>query len=383
MSWNESGGQNNNPWDRGGGNQGPPDLDALIRKYSRRLRGMFGGAGGDGGGSGGDEIGRIGLAIVAAIALVVWLLSGFYKIDEPERGVVLRFGDYLRTAQPGLQWRVPWPVDEVLRVNVTNIDRFQYNTRMLTADENIVQIDLAVQYRLADPQAVVFNVRSPVDTLQEVSQSAIREIVGANQLDYILREGRAEVAEQTKTLIQESLDNYGTGIEVTSVNLQDANFPQEVQAAVQDAIKAREDKDRLALEAEAYRNDVVPRARGSAARLVAEAEAYRERVIADAQGDASRFLALLAEYQKAPEVTRERLYLESIEEIYANSSKVILDAEGSGNLLYLPIDKLIERTSRSMAGDSDGLSLPSVASTPGSSSESSRRSRDTRRSRGN
>lgn len=385
MTWNESGG-NKNPWDRGGGNQGPPDLDALIRKYSRRLSRMFGGSGG-GSGDGGDEIGRIGLILMAVIALGVWLLSGFYKIEEAERGVVLRFGEFHRTAPPGLQWRIPWPVDEVLRVNVTNIERFSYKTRMLTADENIVQIDLAVQYRLADPRAVLFNVRYPTETLEEVSESAIREIVGANQLDFILTEGRAEVAEETKDLIQLSLDNYGTGIEVTSVNLLDANFPSEVQAAVQDAIKAREDKDRLALEAEAYRNDVVPRARGAAARVVAQAEAYRARVIADAEGATSRFLALLAEYQQAPEVTRERLYIETIENVYGNSSKVILDAEGGGNLLYLPLDRLMNGSSRSMVDD-DGssLPLPSVAATPGSGGNGgdggSRRSRD-RRTRGN
>lgn len=385
MTWNESGG-NKNPWDRGGGNQGPPDLDALIRKYSRRLSRMFGGSGG-GSGDGGDEIGRIGLILMAVIALGVWLLSGFYKIEEAERGVVLRFGEFHRTAPPGLQWRIPWPVDEVLRVNVTNIERFSYTTRMLTADENIVQIDLAVQYRLADPRAVLFNVRYPTETLEEVSESAIREIVGANQLDFILTEGRAEVAEETKDLIQLSLDNYGTGIEVTSVNLLDANFPSEVQAAVQDAIKAREDKDRLALEAEAYRNDVVPRARGAAARVVAQAEAYRARVIADAEGATSRFLALLAEYQQAPEVTRERLYIETIENVYGNSSKVILDAEGGGNLLYLPLDRLMNGSSRSMVDD-DGssLPLPSVAATPGSGGNGgdggSRRSRD-RRTRGN
>lgn len=383
MAWNESGG-NRNPWDRGSGNQGPPDLDALIRKYGRRLSSLFGGGGG-GSGDGGDEIGRIGLIVMVVIAVAVWLLSGFYKIDEPERGVVLRFGEYHRTARPGLQWRIPWPVDEVLRVNVTNIERFPYKTRMLTADENIVQIDLAVQYRLSDPRAVLFNVRSPTDTLQEVSESAIREIVGANDLDYILREGRAEVAQLTKELIQVSLDNYETGIEVTSVNLQDANFPTEVQDAVQDAIKAREDKDRLALEAEAYRNDVVPRARGAAARLVAQAEAYRERVIADAEGNSSRFLALLEEYQKAPEVTRERLYLETVESVYGNSSKVILDAEGSGNLLYLPLDRLMQGDSRSMADDGAGaMQFPSVASAPrGSAADGgSRRTRE-RRTRGN
>ncbi|MEM9386333.1 MAG: FtsH protease activity modulator HflK [Pseudomonadota bacterium] len=386
MAWNESGGNNKNPWDRNGsGNQGPPDLDALIRKYGRRLSGALGGGGG-GGNSGGDDIGRIGLLVMAVIAVVVWGFSGFYKVDEPERGVVLRFGKYHRTAAPGLQWRVPWPVDDVLRVNVTNIERFPYNTRMLTADENIVQLDLAVQYRLSDPKAVLFNVRDPVLTLQEVSESAIREIVGANQLDYILREGRAEVATLTKELIQVSLDNYGTGIEVTSVNLQDANFPTEVQTAVQDAIKAREDKDRLALEAEAYRNDVVPRARGAAARVVAEAEAYRQRVTADAQGDTARFLALLEEYQKAPEVTRERLYLETIENVYGNSSKVILDSDDSGNLLYLPLDRLLQRNTRPLADEgSSSLRLPSVASTPRSSSDSpsSRRTRDTRRQRGN
>jgi membrane protease subunit HflK len=380
MSWNESGGDGKNPWDQRG-NQGPPDLDALVKRFSRRLSKAFGGSGG----GGGDEIGRIGLLAILAVAAAVWLFSGLYKIDEPERGVVLRFGKFLRTAEPGLQWRVPWPVDQVVRVNVTNIDRFPYNTQMLTADENIVQIDLAVQYRLADPKAVVFNVREPVSTLQEVTESAIREIVGANELDFILREGRAEIVRLTRELIQVSLDNYGTGIEVTSVNLQDANFPAQVQEAVQDAIKAREDKDRKSLEAEAYRNDIVPRARGAAARLLAEAEAYRQRKIADAEGDADRFLALLTEYSKAPEVTRERLFLETVERVYGNSNKVIVDGNGTGNLLYLPIDKLMERSGRAMADDVDSVRLPVMSQTPArsSSSELGRRERDTRRTRGN
>jgi membrane protease subunit HflK len=360
--------------------KGPPDLDALVKKFSKRLSSAFGG----GPSGNGEEIGRVGLIAALVIAVLVWGFSGLYKIDEPERGVVLRFGKFVKTAEPGLQWRIPWPVDEVVRVNVTNIDRFPYNTRMLTADENIVQIDLAVQYRLADPKAVVFNVRDPVQTLQEVTESAIREIVGANELDFILREGRAEIVRLTRELIQISLDNYGTGIEVTSVNLQDANFPTQVQEAVQDAIKAREDKDRQALEAEAYRNDIVPRARGAAARIVAEAEAYRQRVIADSEGNAARFLALLTEYTKAPEVTRERLYLESIESIYAASNKVLLDAEGSGNLLYLPLDKLLERSGRTLAEESGSVRLPVMSQAPRNSGvESNRRSRDTRRSRGN
>ncbi|NGP54278.1 FtsH protease activity modulator HflK [Thioalkalivibrio sp. XN8] len=344
MAWNEPG-KGGNPWNSGGGKQGPPDLDKVARDLQRKLSGVFGGKGrGTGSGGGGGRAAGAGLGLVAAAGVVLWLLSGFYQVDEAERGVVLQFGAYHKTTLPGLHWHIPYPIQRVETVNVAQVDSFTHSTRMLTADENIVSVDLRVQFRRTDAQAFLFNVRDPEQTLGEVTETAIREVVGKSLLDFVLTEGRAEVAVQAREIIQSTLDSYGTGIEVTSVNLEDANFPSQVEAAVQDAIKAREDRDRLALEAEAYANDVVPRARGGAARLMESAEAYRAQVIAEAEGETDRFLALLAEYTRAPQVTRQRLYFETMEQVLGNASKILVDAPGSGTLMYLPIEELLKRS---------------------------------------
>ena len=334
MAWNEPGGGNGS-WDRGGRQQ--PDLEDVVRDTLNKLFGGFGG--------GGKGSFRRTLTWALAIIVGLWAVTGFYRVDEAERAVVLRFGEHARTTGAGLRWHVPWPIESVEEVNVAEVNNFSQKTRMLTADENIVEVDLVVQYQRTVPEDFLFNVRLAQETLGDVSESAIREIIGKNQMDYILGEGRSDIAQRTEDLIQQTLDDYGTGIGVTQVNLRDANYPSQVEAAVQDAIKAREDKERLAFEAEAYANDVVPRARGEAARRLLDAEAYKARVIADADGEAQRFVKLLAEYQKAPEVTRERLYIEALEEFYGDSSKVLMDAEGSGNLLYLPVDQLIRRDS--------------------------------------
>lgn len=336
MAWNEPGGGNGS-WNRGGRQQ--PDLEDVVRDTLKKIFGGFGGGGG------GKRTLRRTLAWALAIILGLWALTGLYRVDEAERAVVLRFGEHARTTGAGLRWHVPWPVESVERVNAAEVNNFSQKTRMLTADENIVEVDLVVQYQRTIPEDFLFNVRLAQETLGDVSESAIREIIGKNQMDYILGEGRGDIAQRTEDLIQQTLDFYGTGIGVTQVNLRDANYPQQVEAAVQDAIKAREDKERLAFEAEAYANDVVPKARGEAARRLEDAEAYKAKVIADAEGEAQRFEKLLAEYQKAPEVTRERLYIEALEEFYGDSSKVLMDAEGSGNLLYLPLDQLINRSS--------------------------------------
>lgn len=392
MSWNESG-NNRDPWRSGGrggggggggGDKGPPDLDQVVRDLQKRLRGMFGGRGGGGeGGSRGVSPpgGGLGVGLIAGLLIVVWLLTGFYRIDDAERGVVLTFGQYSTTTLPGLHWRVPWPIQSVETVNVSQIDRFPVQTRMLTEDENIVQVDLAVQFRRSDPVAFLFNVRSPEETLAEVTESAIREVVGKSNLDFILTEGRAEVAARTMQLIQTTLNSYGTGIEVTSVNLQDANFPSQVQSAVQDAIKAREDRERLQLEAQAYANDVIPRARGEAARILEDAQGYRERVIADADGEADRFVALLEEFQLAPEVTRERLYIEAMQDVLQRSNKVLIDASGSGNLLYLPLDRLMERRSGERADAQQRGSGGTVQARPLEPLDMPRAQRDDRRTR--
>ncbi len=344
MAWNEPG-KGGNPWNSGGRKEGPPDLDKVVRDLQRKLSGIFGGSGGGSGGSGSSgRMAGAGLGLIGAAAVVLWLLSGFYQVDEAERGIVLQFGSFHEITMPGLHWHIPYPVQRVEKVNVAQVGSFTHSTRMLTADENIVTVDLRVQFRRTDARAFLFNVRQPEETLAEVTETAIREVVGKSNLDFVLTEGRAEVASRAREIIQATLDSYGAGIEITSVNLEDSNFPSQVESAVQDAIKAREDRERLALEAEAYANDVVPRARGNAARLVQSAEAYREQVIAEADGETDRFLALLTEYQMAPEVTRQRLYLETMEQVLGGASKVLIDAPGSGTLMYLPIEQLMKGT---------------------------------------
>jgi len=375
MPWNEPG-KDDNPWGKPRGEQGPPDLDEIARNLQKRLGKLFGGKGGGGSLPAGSGKGPL---FLLPVLLLLWAVAGFYMVDASERAVVLRFGEYQRTELPGLHWR-PAPIETVEKVNVSNIQRFDYKTQMLTADENIVAVAMSVQYRYADAQAVLFNIRNPEQTLQDVSISAIREVVGKAVADLVLSEGRAELVDSAKTLMQTTLNDYGSGIEITSLNLIDATPPAQVQAAVDDATKAREDKDRLRLEAEAYANDVLPRARGAAQRQMEEAQAYKERVIAAASGDASRFLAILAEYEKAPRVTRERLYLETVEQVLGDASKVIVDTDGSGNLLYLPLDKLIEQRGRGRAsGDSLDQTLDLTDSPDGPVTE---RTPDERRSRG-
>ena len=335
MAWDDQG-NGKSPWDPNKGQ--PPDLDQIVEEWQKRFNKLFGmktsGSG--------KQRKKPPILLIGLMILFIWVLSGLYQIDDSERGVVLRFGNNSQTTMPGLRWHIPWPIESVEVVNVNVVNRFKQQTTMLTSDENIVVVDLVVQYRKTNPIDYLFNVRDADETLSEVSESAIREVAGKSDLDYLLTQGRTEIAIQTQDLIQQTLNDYGTGIIVTKVNLQDANFPLQVEEAVQDAIKAREDKERLAFEAEAYANDVVPRSRGNAARMIQEAEAYKARVIADSEGEAARFEKLLVEYQKAPLVTRERLYIEAIETVYGNSNKVLLDSEASGNLMYLPIDKLIE-----------------------------------------
>lgn len=379
MAWNESG-NGKNPWERGN-KDGPPDLDKILRDWQQRLNGLFGGRGGGGRGTegrGGSSSALVGLLVLIALG---WLATGFYRVNEAERGVVLRFGAYEATRLPGLRWHLPWPIESVEKVNIAQITPFSQQTKMLTSDENIVTVDLVVQYQRADPVKYLFNVRDPESTLGDASESAIREVVGKSKIDFVLTEGRAEIAARTQELIQQALDEYGTGIIVTKVNLQDTNFPREVDVAVQDAIKAREDKERLSFEAQTYANDIVPKARGEAARRIQDAEAYKSRVIADAQGETSRFEQLLVEYEKAPLVTRERLYIEALEEVYGNSSKILLDAKGSGNLVYLPVDKMLEE--RADALRSQGSAKRSMSGSDSDQTQGTLRSqRDDLRSRG-
>jgi len=381
MAWNESG-NGKNPWDRGRGD-GPPDLDKIVRDWQRRLGSFLRGGRGDprqsdsGGKSGGPAA-----TLLIFIAVIIWLGSGFYTVDEAARGVVTRFGKYLETTEPGVQWHVPWPIERVEQVNINEVVPFKQKTRMLTADEAIIDVDLVVQYRRADPVKYLFNVRDPEGTLQDVTESAIREVVGKSKLDFVLLEGRTEIASVTEGLIQQTLDEYQAGMVVTKVNLQDANFPSQVEAAVQDAIKAREDKERLSFEAQAYANDVLPRARGEAVRRQQDAEGYRARVVADAEGEASRFSQLLAEYKRAPEVTRRRLYLDAMEDVYASSSKVLIDSSPGSNLIYLPVDKLLEQRNLSPAGTSQpGRNSAASAAAEASAASRDREDRRTREAR--
>ena len=376
MSWNDPD-DKNNPW-KSGGNKGPADLDAIVRDLQRKLSGLLGGRGSGNGASNGGTGRRLsgGLLNGALMLLVaVWAFTGFYQVNDAERGIVLRFGAFQNIAQPGLRWHIPWPVESVERINTNVVERFPYQGSMLTRDENIVLVDLVVQFRRTDPEAYLFNMRAPEETLGDITGSAIREVIGKNELDFILTEGRAEIAAQAQTLIQTTVDIYGAGLTIYEVNLQEANFPGDVEASVQDAIKAREDKERMSFEAEAYANDIIPNARGAAARALLDAEGYRARVIADAEGEASRFTQILFEYEKAPGVTRQRMYIETLEEILANSTKVLLDTpEGGSNLIYLPLDRLMERR------EPQSNLVPLANPTIGDSSNSSARlrARDTR-----
>ena len=367
MAWNEPGGSGNkDPW---GGNknneQGPPDLDEVVKKLQEKFGALFGGGGSrsTGGSGGSGKSGSIGVGLIAAVALVVWAISGVYTIEEGTRGVVLQFGKYNKTTLPGPHW-FPRGIQTVERVDIANIRgisigfRANGNSRqsgssvgheslMLTQDENIVDIKLAVQYKVKSASDYLFNVKDPETTLRQVIESAIRETVGKSNMDFILKEGRADITEETRVQAQKILDRYKAGLQITSVNLQDAQPPEPVQDAFADAVKAQGDQARVINEAQAYSNDILPRARGKAARKVAEAKAYKEQVIAEATGEASRFTQVLKEYKKAPQVTRKRLYLEAMESVMDKSSKVLVDVKGGGNILYLPLDKMMSGSNKS------------------------------------
>jgi len=336
MAWNESG-NGKDPWKRDGDE--PNDLDQIVQDWQRRFSSILGGRGGGAPGGGGG-------IVLFVMLLVAWGLTGFYRVDEAERGVVQRFGAYTETTLPGLHWHLPFPIEVVDLVNTIAVSNYAYRTEMLTADEQYVAVDLVVQYRRTDPVKYSFEVVEPELTLQDVTESALREVVGTTMLDVLVTARRDEIASRTREVLQATIDLYGAGITVTSISLETVNYPQAVQVAVDDAQKARNDSERYGLEADAYANDIVPRARGDAVRILEDARGYRDRVVADAQGEAARFEALLTEYLKAPRVTRDRLYIEAIEEVYRNSAKVLMDSEGSGNLMYLPLDKLMNQAGR-------------------------------------
>ena len=344
MAWNEPG-PGRDPWNQnsGGkrGNQGPPDLDALLKRLKARFFGKGGGGRKPGSGwPGALPSGIAGLAGVLIVAL--WLLSGFYTVEEQERGVVMRLGAYTATTEPGLKWHLPWPIERVEKIPFTQVRQVTDRATMLTQDENIIDLELSVQYRVSSAEEYLFNLVDPDKTLQQATKAAVREVVGRSQMDFILTDGRQAVADKTKILLQERLNEYKAGLIVTEVNLQQAQPPEQVQAAFADAIKAREDKERARNEAEAYANDRLPRARGEAARNLAEATAYRDQTIARAQGDAARFTALVEEYHKAPKITRSRLYYDTMSEVYGGTSKVLIDVDKGNPAFFLPLEQLLK-----------------------------------------
>ena len=336
------------------GNEGPPDLDELWRRLNQRLSSIFGGKGGAApqAPSGRQMGGGLGLLII--IVLLVWLASGFYIVDAPQRGVVLRFGKYVETTQPGPRWHLPWPIESAEVVNVSGNRSVEIGYRnnvkskvlkeslMITDDENIIDIQFAVQYVLKDPEDYLFNNRDPDATVMQAAESAIREVVGKSKMDFLLYEGKEQATTSVRKLMQEIIDRYKTGITISRVTMQDSQAPEQVQAAFDDAVKAGQDRERQKNEAQAYANDIIPKARGSASRLMQEAEGYKQSIIANAEGEASRFRQIVTEYNKAPSVTRDRLYLDTMQQILSNSSKIVVDQKSGGNLLYLPLDKLMQ-----------------------------------------
>ena len=400
MPWNQPGSNNRDPWGQGNGQNGPPDLDEVLRDLQKKLGGLFGGGGS--GRKGGGKLPSFSSKVIGPIGIILvglWMATGFYVVEQGQQAVELRFGAYKIVKDAGLRWHMPYPVETVEIVNVQQIRTvevgYRTNTRssqiagvprealMLTADENIIDIHFAVQYDIKDPRELLFNVAEQQDlVVRGATESAVREIVGRNTMDLVITGGRAEIAQETKTLLQQILDRYDTGINIKAVEMQNAQPPAEVKAAFDDAVKAREDEERLKNEAQAYQNDVIPRARGAAARLEQEAVAYQASVIAAARGEASRFIQVLDEYAKAPEVTRDRLYIDALEEVYRNSTKLVIDQNsGSNNVMYLPLDQLIRQRSGASATGATGSESFDAGFSGGSFSGNNTNSRQERSSR--
>jgi len=375
-------------------NQGPPDLDEIWREFNRKLGGLFGRRGGGGGGDDpkGPDAKMVsgGAGLLLGLIVAVWLASGFYIVYEGQRGLVLRFGKYVETTMPGPRWHLPYPLETAEVVNVAGVRSVEVGYRnnvkskvlkeslMLTDDENIVDVQFAVQYILKSPTDFLFNNRSPDDSVLQAAESAIREIVGKSSMDFVIFEGRAEVAARAHKLTQEILDRYVTGISISKVTMQNAQPPEQVQASFDDAVKAGQDRERQKNEGQAYANDVIPKAKGMASRLQAESEGYRQRVIEQAEGDAARFRQVVAEYNKAPKVTRDRLYIEAMQQVMTNTTKVLVE-KGGGNLIYLPLDKIMQMTGTG-TGAAEAAAKPAETA-PAAPEPSTARSREAFRSR--
>lgn len=353
MAWNEPGG-GKDPWGGNNGGDGPPDLDEALQKLRSRMDNIFGGSGGKSGGSNGSSKNLVGIILV--VLALGWGMTGFYQVDEKEQAVVLRLGKYLDTVGSGLHWNPPL-VDSVTKVRVTEERQYSSRSQMLTEDENIVELPLTVQYNISDVKAFVLNVKTPEISLRQATDSALRHVVGSSKLDEVVSTGRLKIGDEVKLRLQTYLDNYGTGIKVRKINIQEAKPPSQVKAAYDDVIKAREDRERYINEADTYANGIIPEAEGKAQQMIEESNAYLAQVVAEAEGESKRFESLLTEYHKAPEVTRQRLYLDAIQEVMSNSSKVLIDVEGGNNMLYLPLDKIVQpgagRSQSSSAADVD------------------------------
>lgn len=341
MAWNDPGGNKpRDPWGGRGGDQGPPDLDEVLNNLRKRFGGMFGGGGGGGDNAGGGSP-LLGF-IVLAVLLLGYISWGAYSVEQQERAVVLSFGKYDRTAGPGLNWHWP-PVEQHFKVNVEQTRYYRLTEDMLTKDTNIVGVSLEVQYKVVDAEAFILRVSRPEELMHHATESALRQVVGSSSMDDVLIDQRELIGEQIGTLLQQYLDSYNSGIRVVNFVLSDTQAPEPVRDAFNDVARAKEDEERLRNEADAYANRIIPEARGRAQRLRAEAEAYKEQVIAEAEGDAQRFEDLLAEYRKAPTVTRERLYIETMQQILAANAKVIVDVEDGNNMMYLPLDQILNQ----------------------------------------
>ena len=393
MAWNQPGnnGQDRDPWgssnnqggnsggngNKGGREQGPPDLDDIFRKLSKKLGGLGGGKGGLGGGSGsqgprGPMGGRI-VGIVAAAAVIIWVASGFYTIKEAERGVVTRFGKFSHLVEPGLNWK-PTFIDNVQAVNVESVRELAASGVMLTSDENVVRVEMNVQYRVTDPERYLFSVTSADDSLRQATDSALRGVIGKYTMDRILTEGRTVIRSDTQRELEETIRPYNMGITLLDVNFQTARPPEEVKAAFDDAIAARENEQQYIREAEAYTNEVQPRANGQAQRILEEARAYKTQTVLEAQGEVARFAKILPEYKAAPEITRERLYIETMEKVLSHTRKVLVNDKGS-NLMVLPLDQMLKGAGAPAAtsdssGASDLLRLPPASSSNSASNAS-------------
>ena len=422
MPWNKpgSGSDDRDPWGQNDGSKngqngdgknssgdGPPDIDEVLREAKNKIDSIFGGRRGGGGGGrggrsggGGDGPSATMISVVIVLGLAAWLASGFYTVNQGEQAIELRFGAYSDTKDAGLRWHIPTPVEEVEIINAKNVNTVEVGYRkgarntqavarealMLTQDENIIDIRFAVQYDVKDPSDLLFNVSEYTSSdiaeavVRGATESAVREIVGRNTMDFAITDGRAQLAAETKSLVQQILDRYETGINIRSVEMQNAQPPEQVKDAFDDVVRAREDEERLKSLAQAYANDIIPRARGFAARISQEAEAYKASIVAKAEGESSRFSKILDEYAKAPEITRDRLYIESMEQVLSNSTKIVIDQQGGNSMMYLPLDQLINRGT----GNTSTLNTPSsnfsVTGNSGSTQVTSQGSRSTNRS---